>query len=98
MAEEPARDWSVPELAARCGLGPSRFHDRFRAAVGTTPHDHLARLRIERARALAEDPALTLDVLARAVGFSTPQSLARAIRRRTGAPAMAWLRGGSAQG
>lgn len=97
MAGDPARDWAVPELAARCGLGPSRFHDRFRAAIGTTPHDHLARLRIEAAREMAADPAMTLEALARAVGFSTPQSLARAIRRRTGTAAMAWLRPGPAR-
>jgi transcriptional regulator GlxA family with amidase domain len=77
-------DLSVPRLAARAGLAERSFARAFRREVGQTPAAYVEALRVERARALLEDGAPSLEAVARATGFSSAEVLRRAFARRVG--------------
>jgi transcriptional regulator GlxA family with amidase domain len=77
-------DLSVAALAERAGLSERSFARAFRAEVGQTPAVYVEGLRVERARALLEDGAQSLDAVARAAGFSSAEVLRRAFHRRMG--------------
>ncbi|MBO9715798.1 MAG: helix-turn-helix transcriptional regulator [Pseudoxanthomonas sp.] len=75
-------------------LGMTRFHfcTVFRQATGTTPHEWLVRLRIERAQQLLADLQLPITHVALAVGYETPSSFAASFRKVTGATPTAYRR------
>jgi len=77
-------DLAVAALADRAGLSERSFARAFRAEVGQTPAVYVEGLRVERARALLEDGAQSLEAVARAAGFSSPEVLRRAFHRRVG--------------
>jgi len=52
MHKEPARNWSLDDMAAAAGLSRSGFALLFRQTLGTTPGEHLARFRISLAQDL----------------------------------------------
>lgn len=90
MTADPQRDWSVVALARTAGLAPSRFHERFRAVVGQSPHDLLLDQRCAGvADALRTDHATVAAIAAR-WGFASAQHCARAFRRRYGCTPAAW--------
>jgi transcriptional regulator GlxA family with amidase domain len=74
----------VGALAMRAHLSRRTFDRRFRAAVGASPLQWLGRQRILRAQRLLEDTDLTVEVIARQVGFTTAVSLRRLFRRVSG--------------
>src|SRR4051812_18974628 len=77
-------DLSVAALAARAKFSERSFARAFRAEVGQTPAAYVETLRVERARTLLEDGAESLESVARAAGFSSPEILRRAFHRRLG--------------
>jgi transcriptional regulator GlxA family with amidase domain len=77
-------DLSVAALAQRAGFSERSFARAFRAEVGQTPASYVEGLRVERARALLEDGAQSLEAVARAAGFSSAEVLRRAFHRRVG--------------
>ena len=74
----------LDDLAALAGLSRFHFCTAFRQATGSTPHNWLVNLRIERARFLLSRPGLPVTEVALAVGYETPSSFAAAFRRVTG--------------
>src|SRR3954449_12662008 len=84
IASHLDEDLSVAALAARALLSERSFARAFRAEVGTTPAVYVETLRVERARALLEDGAQSLEAVARAAGFSSAEVLRRAFHRRVG--------------
>jgi len=61
---------SLDELASVASMSKFHFAKSFREAMGIAPHQYLVRLRIEKARKLLADPALSLAEVARRVGYS----------------------------
>ncbi len=77
-------DLSVGALAAHANLSERSFARAFRREVGRTPAAYVEALRVERARSLLEDGAPSLEMVARAAGFSSAEVLRRAFQRRVG--------------
>lgn len=75
---------SMESLAALCRLSTSRFLHRFKALTGVSPNQYRLSLRMERAKELLSDPALTVTEVAYAVGFTDPLYFSRAFRRENG--------------
>lgn len=85
---------SVEAMADACGLGVTRFGALFKEATGDTPGDYLLRRRLDEAcRLLAEAPALSVEAVARRVGFSHGNYFARVFRRAQGVSPAAWRAG-----
>jgi transcriptional regulator GlxA family with amidase domain len=84
MADHLADDLSVPALAVRARMSERNFARAFKAETGMTPAVYVEALRVERARMLLEDGAESLEAVARATGFASPEVLRRAFHRRVG--------------
>ncbi|MFJ4002093.1 helix-turn-helix domain-containing protein [Streptomyces sp. NPDC090023] len=75
-------------LAARARLSPRHFARAFTAETGTTPGRYVDRVRLEHARRLLEDTSASVEEVARAGGYGTPEAMRRAFLKALGtAPA-----------
>jgi transcriptional regulator GlxA family with amidase domain len=82
IIEHPAADLSVAALAGRMHLSPRQFSRVFKSELGLTPAEHVETVRVEAARRLLETTTAAVEVIAREVGFGTPETMQRAFRRR----------------
>ncbi len=62
---------SLPDIASMVGLSYVQFSRRFRVALGVTPFDYLAALRIRKAKQMLMDTELPLRVIAAECGFAS---------------------------
>lgn len=92
MHGEPARSWTVGELARVAAMSRSAFAARFAEATGSTPAAHLTRWRLLLARrALAQSDA-GLTEIAEQVGYGSQASFIRAFTREHGLSPTRWRR------
>jgi transcriptional regulator GlxA family with amidase domain len=78
-----ARDFGMDELAGAVALAPRTFARRMTAICGVTPIQFVQRIRVETARYLLETTRLSVDEIARKIGYAEPSTLRRLIRRDT---------------
>ena len=89
MHDQPARPWSVAELASAASMSRASFAARFHKVVGSTPANYLAGWRVSLAqKRLREGRPIAL--IADEVGYESPSALARAFRRKVGASPSEW--------
>jgi AraC family transcriptional regulator len=89
------RPLALADIAGACGLSPTHFARRFKAALGVPPHQRLMQLRVERAKRLLQGPLPIVEV-ALACGFAHQEHLTRVFRQQTGMTPASFRR--SAQG
>jgi transcriptional regulator GlxA family with amidase domain len=77
------RDFTVDELAEAVALAPRTFARRIAGICGVSPIRFVQRIRIETARYLLETTRLSVEEIARQVGYAEPSTLRRLIRRDT---------------
>jgi transcriptional regulator GlxA family with amidase domain len=77
-------DLDVDDLVARAHMSRRTFDRRFRARLGTSPHQWLLHQRILHAQRLLEDTDLTIDSVAARVGFGTAVTMRPHFRRLVG--------------
>jgi len=76
----PEENYSLAALADGAGLSVSRFKARFKAEVGTPPHEYILRSKIEAARKLLQEDLSVTDVAMR-LGFGSSQYFATVFKR-----------------
>ncbi|MEZ6023630.1 MAG: AraC family transcriptional regulator [Hyphomonadaceae bacterium] len=86
MHAEPARHWSVAELAREAGLSRSSFSERFTAAVGAPPMEYLLQWRMALAKDMLQHAPAPLEQIAAAIGYESASAFSTAFRRRIGRP------------
>jgi AraC family transcriptional regulator len=84
IAENHERDLSLEDLAGEAAMSTFHFAREFKRATGTTPHQHLIRFRVERAKALLAESQLPLAEVGLRTGFSHQSHFTRLFRRMTG--------------
>lgn len=77
-------DLSLGALARRVHLSPWHLHRSFKAAIGETPKQHVARLRLERSSFRMSIHETTLLQIALDCGYRNHETFARAFRRQFG--------------
>lgn len=77
------RDFSMDELAAAASLSPRTFARRLATVCGLSPIKFAQRIRVEAAERLLETTRLSVDEVARRVGYAEPSTLRRLIRRES---------------
>jgi AraC-like DNA-binding protein len=68
---------TIKELAAACSLSESHFARRFRTSFGTSVHQHLIQLRVERAKTLLAQANKQLAEIAQLAGFCDQAAFSR---------------------
>lgn len=84
MHGEPARAWTVDELARQAALSRSAFFDRFSRAVGLRPMAYLLAWRMALAKDLLRRQDVALAEVAERVGYSSASSFSTAFSRHVG--------------
>jgi AraC-like DNA-binding protein len=94
--DDPARPWTVAELAALATMSRSAFARRFADLVGEPPLAYVTALRMSVARELLRDTDETLASIASTVGYSSEFAFAATFKRHTGVAPGRWRRSASA--
>jgi AraC-like DNA-binding protein len=81
---DPARAWTVGELARKSALSRSAFAARFTEAVGETPVRYLARLRLDLAGERLRRGDEKIGAIAAAAGYDSVAAFTRAFKRQWG--------------
>lgn len=75
---------SLAELAQVANMNLYRFARAFKQSIGVSPHQHVLKQRIERAKFLLATTNLTLQDIAYQLGFSSQSHFTTAFRRSVG--------------
>ncbi|KAA9166310.1 GlxA family transcriptional regulator [Amycolatopsis acidicola] len=81
IAEHPEADLSVEALSRRARLSARQFARVFAAEIGMNPGRYVDRVRLEAARRRLEDTRDSIEEVARACGYGTPEAMRRAFLR-----------------
>lgn len=84
MAESPAAEWTMTELARRTAVSVAHLHRLFAAEIGGSPMAWLARTRIELAASMLIQGNLSIAEIARRTGWSDPNHFSKRFRQLTG--------------
>lgn len=89
---EPARTWTVDELARAVALSRSAFAERFAALVGESPIQYLIRWRLALAAQALRAGREPVARIAGRSGYESEAAFGRAFKREFGQPPAAWRR------
>lgn len=86
MHGEPARSWTMEELAKKAAMSRSAFFDRFTRAVGLPPMEYLLGWRMALAKDLLRRQDISLAEVAERVGYGSASTFSTAFSRHVGQP------------
>jgi AraC-like DNA-binding protein len=81
---EPARDWTLDDLARAVAASRSVLSERFALLVGEPPMHYLTRWRIQRAARLLGEGARKVSSVAAEVGYESEAAFSRAFKKLAG--------------
>ena len=96
MHEEPARRWTLQELAQRVGMSRSSFAERFKETVGDSPMEYLTRWRMLLAGDRLENSKDSVSVIALSLGYESDSAFSTAFKRVMGCSPRQYARGRAA--
>ncbi len=91
MHGDPARAWTLEDLATEAGMSRARFASTFRDTVGMTPGNYLTEWRIGVAQSLLRS-GKPVQLVADAVGYASASALSRAFAAQVGISPSDWKR------
>jgi AraC family transcriptional regulator len=77
-------DWRLLDLAKIARLSVGHLTEMFTRELGTTPHQYLMQVRIDRAKELLQYPEMSITNIAMDLGFCSSQHFARCFKNQTG--------------
>jgi AraC-like DNA-binding protein len=87
---QPARAWTVEDLAREAGVSRSALAGRFTSLIGESPMHYLTGWRIHLAKELLCEGNHSMAEIADRVGYESEYAFNRAFKRRVGRPPAAW--------
>jgi AraC-like DNA-binding protein len=90
LHSEPARAWTLDELAGRSACSRSTLNERFGCLVGRAPMQYLAEWRLQVAAQLLQETRLGASAVAHRVGYKSEAAFNRAFKRGMGKPPAQW--------
>ncbi len=88
----PARNWTIEELARDVGLSRSVLAERFADLVGLPPMHYLAKWRMQIASELLSGGGTNIATVAAETGYGSEAAFSRAFKKMVGVPPSAWRR------
>ena len=92
MHSNPARAWTVDELASCVGLSRSAFAEHFTRLIGQPPMQYLTRWRLQLAADFLHSSQRPIAAIAAEVGYESEAAFSRAFKREFGAAPAGWRR------
>ena len=86
LHRQPGREWTVAQLAAESHVSRSVFARRFQTTIGVSPLRYVTELRMRLAQQLLTHERVTIDVVARRLGYTSQAAFSRAFKRVIGRP------------
>ena len=90
IRENPAREWSVEELATRAAMSVPVLTERCRRLTGLPPHQFIVSCRMEKARKALASTDRSIAAIANDLGIATVSHFAHLFRRETGMSPREW--------
>lgn len=90
MHGDPARNWSVDDLAREAGSSRAALAKRFVEHIGEPPMQYLTGWRMHLARSLLRESNIGIAQVALRVGYESEAAFSRAFRRSVGVPPAKW--------
>ena len=84
MRDHLAADLKVEALARRSGMSPRNFARLYTEETGQTPARAVEVMRVEAARAMLENPGVSVRTVARETGFGNDERMRRSFARQLG--------------
>jgi len=84
MHGDPARSWTVAQLAKKAALSRSAFYERFTRAVGLPPMEYLVAWRMALAKDMLRRQDLGIAEVAERVGYGSASTFSTAFSRHVG--------------
>ncbi len=84
MKANLTQDLSILDLATLTGMSESHFSRGFKQSVGIAPYQYLIRQRVERAKHLLKQQAVSISDIALDCGFANQTHLSKVFRQMTG--------------
>jgi AraC-like DNA-binding protein len=75
---------SLDEVAAMCFVTPAYFRRLFQKYAGVSPSEYRTARRIERAKELLRNSAMSVSAISETLGFESPSYFCRVFKQRTG--------------
>ena len=92
MFNEPARSWSLPELARLCNMSRATFVRHFQERLGRSASDLLADIRMTLAVNELQKSSMSTAAVAAVVGYQSDAAFQRAFKHRMGMTPAQWRR------
>jgi AraC family transcriptional activator of mtrCDE len=94
MFNEPARAWSLPELARLCNMSRATLARQFQEKLGRSASDLLTDIRMTLASNELKRPSMSTGAIADAVGYQSEAAFQRAFKSHMGLTPAQWRKGG----
>jgi AraC family transcriptional regulator, activator of mtrCDE len=92
MFSDPARPWSLPDLAGLCSMSRATFMRHFQDTLGRSAIDLLTDIRISLAANELKNSTMSTEAVAESVGYQSVSSFRRLFADRMGMTAGEWRR------
>lgn len=93
MFNEPARPWSLPDLARLCNMSRATLARQFRDKLGRSANDLLTDIRMALAANELKKPSMSTGAVAEAVGYQSEAAFQRAFKSHMGRTPAQWRKG-----
>lgn len=90
MFSEPARAWSLPDLARLCNMSRATLARQFQDKLGRSANDLLADIRMTLAANELKKSSLSVAAVAETVGYQSEAAFQRAFKSHTGVTPSQW--------
>jgi AraC family transcriptional activator of mtrCDE len=90
MFDEPARAWSLPELARLCNMSRATLARQFQEKLGRSASDLLTEIRMTIASNELKKPSMSTGAVADAVGYQSEAAFQRAFKSYMGLTPAQW--------
>jgi AraC family transcriptional regulator, activator of mtrCDE len=90
LLNEPARTWSLPELARLCNISRATRARQFQDKLGRSASDLLTEIRMALAANELKKPSVSTGAVAHAVGYQSEAAFQRAFKSHTGMTPAQW--------
>jgi AraC family transcriptional activator of mtrCDE len=92
ILNDPARPWTLPELARLCNMSRATLARHFQEYVGRSANDLLTDIRMNLALGELDKPSMSTEAVAEAVGYQSVSAFKRVFKDRTGMTPSGWRR------